>query len=165
MVGGTWEAPLYQTVRKLPFIPKETEIDQLIAGCSKRMATFLQMLKETGARCGEIWQLKWDRHRLRKQSRKHNTRKKQQPTSRTPKQQTHRNAQTPTKKLRRKSLFTSTHASRQPRSNTFNAKENDIAHKLRQPTTTKNPLPHLQILERHNALPQTQRHVLRHATA
>jgi len=24
------------------------------------MATFLQMLKETGARCGEIWQLKWD---------------------------------------------------------------------------------------------------------
>ena len=60
MVGGTWTAPIYQTVRKLPFIPKETEIDQLIAGCSKRMATFLQMLKETGARCGEIWQLKWD---------------------------------------------------------------------------------------------------------
>ena len=60
MVGGKWEAPLYKTIRKLPFIPKETEIDQLIAGCSKRMATFLQMLKETGARCGEIWRLKWD---------------------------------------------------------------------------------------------------------
>ncbi|MBT0158639.1 site-specific integrase [Candidatus Bathyarchaeota archaeon A05DMB-2] len=59
MVGGKWEAPLYQTVRKLPFIPKETEIDQLIAGCSQRMATFLQMLKETGARCGEVWMLKW----------------------------------------------------------------------------------------------------------
>ncbi len=58
-VGGTWEAPLYQTVRKLPFIPKETEIDQLIAGCNQRTATFLQLLKETGARCGEIWQLKW----------------------------------------------------------------------------------------------------------
>lgn len=60
MTKGTWEAPVYITIRKLPFIPKETEIDQLIAGSSKRMATFLQMLKETGARCGEIWQLKWD---------------------------------------------------------------------------------------------------------
>lgn len=60
MVGGTWSPPLYLTVRKLPFIPKETEIDQLIAGCTHHMATFLQMLKETGARCGEIWMLKWD---------------------------------------------------------------------------------------------------------
>jgi integrase len=60
MVGGTWKPPVYQTVRKLPFIPKETEIDQLIAGCSNRMATFLRTLKETGARCGEVWRLKWD---------------------------------------------------------------------------------------------------------
>ncbi len=60
MVGGTWEAQQYKTIRKLPFIPKETEIDQLIAGSSQRMATFLQMLKETGARCGEIWWLKWE---------------------------------------------------------------------------------------------------------
>ena len=60
MVGGTWEAPIYQTIRKLPFIPKETEIDQLIAGSSKRMATFLQTLKETGSRCGEVWRIKWD---------------------------------------------------------------------------------------------------------
>jgi len=60
MVGGKWQPPLYITVRKIPFIPKETEIDQLIAGCSKRMATFLQVLKETGARCGEIWPLKWE---------------------------------------------------------------------------------------------------------
>jgi integrase len=60
MVGGTWKAPLYTTIRKLPFIPKESEIDILIAVCTKRMGTFLQMLKETGARCGEIWRLKWD---------------------------------------------------------------------------------------------------------
>jgi integrase len=59
MAGGKWNPPLYQCIRKIPFIPKETEIDQLIAGCTKRMATFLQTLKETGARCGEIWQLKW----------------------------------------------------------------------------------------------------------
>ena len=60
MTGGTWEAPTYEKIRKLPFIPKETEIDQLISGCSQRMATYLQALKETGARCGEIWQLEWD---------------------------------------------------------------------------------------------------------
>jgi integrase len=59
MAGGEWEAPAYKTVRKIPFIPKEAEIDQLIAACSNRMATFLQILKETGARCGEIWQLNW----------------------------------------------------------------------------------------------------------
>jgi integrase len=59
MAGGEWEPPLYKVVRKIPFIPKETEIDQLIAACSNRMATFLQILKETGARCGEIWQLNW----------------------------------------------------------------------------------------------------------
>ncbi len=59
MAGGQWEPPRYQGVRKIPFIPKETEIDQLISGCSKRIATFLQLLKETGMRCGEAWQLKW----------------------------------------------------------------------------------------------------------
>jgi integrase len=59
MVGGKWNAPFYKKIRKLPFIPKETEIDQLIAGSSPRMAVFLQLLKETGARCGEIWQLNW----------------------------------------------------------------------------------------------------------
>ncbi len=60
MVGGQWDPPHYEGVRKIPFIPAETEIDQLIAACSPRMATFLQLLKETGARCGEIWTLKWD---------------------------------------------------------------------------------------------------------
>jgi integrase len=60
MAGGTWSPPRYQPIRKLHFIPKETELDQLIAGCTSLMATFLQMLKETGARCGEIWTLKWD---------------------------------------------------------------------------------------------------------
>ncbi len=59
MVGGEWEPPVYKSVRKIPFIPKEAEIDQLIAGSSIRMATFLTLLKETGARCGEIWQLNW----------------------------------------------------------------------------------------------------------
>ena len=49
----------YRKEYKLPFIPTEREIDQLIAGCGKRTATFLQTLKETGMRCGEAWQLEW----------------------------------------------------------------------------------------------------------
>jgi integrase len=60
MQGKTWTPPIYKRVRKLPFIPTEIEIDQLIAGCSRRMSTFLQMLKETGMRCGEACDLlKW----------------------------------------------------------------------------------------------------------
>ena len=60
MQGKTWTPPIYRRVRKLPFIPTEAEIDQLIAGCSKRIATFLQLLKETGMRCGEACDLlKW----------------------------------------------------------------------------------------------------------
>ena len=59
MHGTKWTPPIYKRIRKLPFIPTETEIDQLIAGCNKRMATFLQLLKETGIRCGEACQLLW----------------------------------------------------------------------------------------------------------
>jgi len=59
MQGKTWTPPIYRRVRTLPFIPTETELDQLIAGCSKRLATFLQLLKESGMRCGEACQLKW----------------------------------------------------------------------------------------------------------
>jgi len=59
MVGGKWNPPRYKRVEKLPFVPTETEIDQLIAGCSRRIATFLQLLKETGMRPGEAWLLRW----------------------------------------------------------------------------------------------------------
>ena len=41
MQNRTWTPPIYRRVRKLPFIPTESEIDQLIAGCSKRIATLL----------------------------------------------------------------------------------------------------------------------------
>jgi len=59
MQGLKWNPPIYHRIRKLPFIPTENEVDQLIGGCNKRMATFLQLLKETGVRCGEACQLQW----------------------------------------------------------------------------------------------------------
>jgi len=45
--------------QKLPWIPLEKEIDVLIAGCSKKIATFLQLLKEVWCRSGEAWRLEW----------------------------------------------------------------------------------------------------------
>jgi integrase len=59
--GGRWDPPKYRRIEKLPFIPTETEIEQIIAGCShtKRLMTFLQLLKETGMRCGEACRLQW----------------------------------------------------------------------------------------------------------
>lgn len=59
MIGSKWEPPRYRRKRNIPYIPTETEIDQLIAGCSRKNATVLQMLKETGMRPGEAWLLKW----------------------------------------------------------------------------------------------------------
>ena len=59
MQGLKAELPKYKRTRKLPFIPAEEELDQFIAGCGQQMATFLEVLKETAARCGEAIQLKW----------------------------------------------------------------------------------------------------------
>jgi integrase len=59
MRGITWEPPKYRRISRLPFIPTETEVDQLIASCNKKVSTFLQLLKETGMRSGEAWGLEW----------------------------------------------------------------------------------------------------------
>ena len=59
MLGIEFRPPRYRTQQKLPFIPLESEIDQLIAGCGKKTSTFLQTLKETGMRPGEAKRLKW----------------------------------------------------------------------------------------------------------
>jgi integrase len=57
--GVPFSKPRYRRVDKLPFLPNEGEIDQLIGGCSRRVGSFLQFLKETGARAGEAWAVKW----------------------------------------------------------------------------------------------------------
>lgn len=57
--GLKWEKPLYKPPRRNPFIPLEREIDDLIAGCNKEKSAFLQAGKETGARAGELFSLRW----------------------------------------------------------------------------------------------------------
>jgi integrase len=58
-VGLSWEPPICNVTRKIPFIPCEQEIDDLIAGCPNIVATFLQLLKETAMRSGEAIRLQW----------------------------------------------------------------------------------------------------------
>jgi len=57
--GTPFPRPVYQKILRLPFIPLEREVDDLISGAGNKVATFLQVLKETGLRCGEAWALKW----------------------------------------------------------------------------------------------------------
>jgi integrase len=60
MLGIQWTQPIYKQDEVLPFIPTEAELDQLIAASqSKRMAAFLQALKETFADPGEAIRLRW----------------------------------------------------------------------------------------------------------
>jgi integrase len=54
-----FDKPNYRRIEKLPFIPLEVEVDQLISGVSRKTATFLQLIKETGVRAGEAWSLRW----------------------------------------------------------------------------------------------------------
>jgi integrase len=57
--GLNWEPPKIVEQRRLPFIPMEAELDALIAGCGSKTSTLLQLLKETGLRCGEALRLRW----------------------------------------------------------------------------------------------------------
>jgi integrase len=54
-----FDKPNYRRIEKLPFVPLEVEVDQLISGVSRKIATFLQLIKETGVRAGEAWNLRW----------------------------------------------------------------------------------------------------------
>jgi integrase len=58
-LGKTWTEPKYTQENGIPFIPTETEIDTLISAGTPKTATLLQLLKETGARIGEITKTKW----------------------------------------------------------------------------------------------------------
>jgi hypothetical protein len=60
-LGLIWEAPTCKVTRKIPFISKEQEIDDLIAGMPTIVATYLQLLKETALRSGEAIRIKWVR--------------------------------------------------------------------------------------------------------
>jgi len=53
------EMPEYKSISKLPFIPTESELNMLIGCAGPKLQPFLQTLKETGARSGEVAALRW----------------------------------------------------------------------------------------------------------
>jgi integrase len=58
--GVEWTPPRYKPEDTLPFVPEESELDQLIATCkSRRMAAYLQTLKETSADPTEALRIEW----------------------------------------------------------------------------------------------------------
>ena len=57
--GLSFTKPRYRRVKKLPFIPLENEVDMLISALPRKISVFCQLIKETGARPGEAWNLRW----------------------------------------------------------------------------------------------------------
>jgi integrase/predicted RNA-binding Zn-ribbon protein involved in translation (DUF1610 family) len=59
MMKISWEPPHYKQEEIIPFVPDESELNQLIAAChSKRMVAYLQCLKETFADPGEVLRIR-----------------------------------------------------------------------------------------------------------
>jgi integrase len=55
-----WKRPRYTRENKIPHIPTEKTLTELIAALGKKTAAYCQILLETGARAGEISALTWD---------------------------------------------------------------------------------------------------------
>jgi len=47
----------FHVTQKLVFIPLESEVDQLISGCNRKLSCYLSLLKECGLRPIEAWSL------------------------------------------------------------------------------------------------------------
>ena len=57
--GIPFKKPKYRRVKRLPYVPQESDIDELISALGKRLSAFLLTIKETGARPGELWNALW----------------------------------------------------------------------------------------------------------
>ena len=58
-IGLPFTPPIYRRVERIPFIPTEAELDELISSSGRKMACFLLVLKESASRAGEAWNLRW----------------------------------------------------------------------------------------------------------
>jgi len=58
-LGITWRKPKYKQQKTERWLPRDEEIDALIASSGKKVATVLTLLKETGMRIGEALRLEW----------------------------------------------------------------------------------------------------------
>jgi integrase len=51
--------PRYQRQDKLPYVPLQKDIEALLSALPKKTGIFTRAIYETGARAGEVWNLKW----------------------------------------------------------------------------------------------------------
>ena len=51
--------PRYKRQDRLPYVPMEIDIEALISALPRKLSIFTRTLKETGARPGEAWRVKW----------------------------------------------------------------------------------------------------------
>jgi integrase len=58
-LGIKWERPRSRPVETPTFLPIEEEINQLIGGLGPKLAAFMMTVKDTYARAGEVFNLKW----------------------------------------------------------------------------------------------------------
>ncbi len=153
-----WKPLAYRRTRKIPFIPLESEIDQLIAGCGRKTATLLQLLKETAMRVGEAWRIDWtDIDTERRTLTLNNPEKKQPPKNLQTLKQTHCNAQLQTKRINEtlRRHITTSHGKQLRSSKKKNRSQ------ARKSKNQKNNLSHFQALESHHGIPQNKRHSTR----
>ena len=157
MTGGQWQPPRYQSISKIPFIPSETEIDQIISGCSNRMATFVQLLKETGMRCGEAWQLKWTDFDTETRTMRITPEKGSNPriAKISPKLKSMLEALPKNYKER---IFSNPNQPPRHPPRHIRPTKKTLSLQTQKPKTTQNNLPHPQTLERHNGIPPNKRH-------
>ena len=59
IMGFYWKKPNYKPNERIPFIPLESEIDQLIYSSGQKLSVVLRIAKETAMRIGEIVRLRW----------------------------------------------------------------------------------------------------------
>jgi len=58
--GIEWNPPIYRDVEKIPYVPPEKYLDILIADMGPKTSVWLQCLKETGMRRGELHRTTWN---------------------------------------------------------------------------------------------------------
>ena len=51
--------PRYKRQDRLPYVPLEIDIEALVSALPRKLSIFTRTLKETGARPGELWRVKW----------------------------------------------------------------------------------------------------------
>jgi integrase len=57
--GIIWRAPKYSNDSEIPYVPTEALLDQLISGLGKKTSVYCAILKDTGARPGEVSRITW----------------------------------------------------------------------------------------------------------